>query len=147
MELTVQYLRDQAIQMEHTLSHKGMDSPDCEVIVNYSTYTAVLIKIYFNAQGEGELEYFKAEEIKDVPNALSAAWAYIRDLKSAEELRRQAFMKKFGNMLDEAREIGLDVDFLNPLEEAMKKLSTNILEAPKPQYETPSAAEEDGIDF
>lgn len=52
----------------------------------------------------------------------------LRNLKTPTELRQEKFLHRLGRLIDEGRELDLSVDFLNPLEETMKKLSTNILE-------------------
>ena len=52
----------------------------------------------------------------------------VATIKPVAEQRRLDFVEKFGRMIDEAREVGMEVDFINPLTEMMKKLSENALE-------------------
>lgn len=128
MQLTAEYLRDQAIQLEHALSNRGMTSPDVEIRLNWTAYTEARIVMSYHAQSSYKLQTFSAETIADLPAALDAAWTHVRDLPSAEELRRRDFLKSLSDLIAEGSELGLPVDFLNPLEESMRKLSENILE-------------------
>lgn len=128
MELTATYLRDQALQLEHALTELGMTSVDAEIALNYSAYTEARIKICFYALGDFQSEGFSAKTIADLPEALTEAWTYVRGLKSAEALRKRQFMKRFSDVIAEARELELPVDWVSPLEESMQRLSTNILE-------------------
>lgn len=128
MELTASYLRDQAIQIEHALTEMGMTSVDCEIRLNYSVYTEANVSLKFYALDEYQSRGFSAVTIADLPEALTEAWTYVRGLKSAADLRKYAFMKRFSDVIAEARELDLPVDWVSPLEESMRKLSENILE-------------------
>jgi hypothetical protein len=55
----------------------------------------------------------------------AAQWA--EDLKGIEELEHEEFLKMLGKTLDRAREMGIDTNVVNPLEEMMKSLATNAL--------------------
>ena len=48
-------------------------------------------------------------------------------LPSIEDAKRNAFIAAVGRLIDQGKEIGIQVDFLNPLTEMMAKLSTNII--------------------
>lgn len=48
-------------------------------------------------------------------------------LPSIEDAKRNAFIASVGRLIDQGKEIGIDVNFLNPLTEMMTKLSTNII--------------------
>lgn len=128
MELTATYLRDQALQLEHALIELGMTSADVDIALNYSAYAEARISLRFYALGDYHSEGFSAATIADLPEALTEAWTYVRGLKSAEALRKRQFMKRFSDVIAEARELELPVDWVSPLEESMQRLSTNILE-------------------
>lgn len=55
-------------------------------------------------------------------------FAWIEGLKSVEEQDRDDFRAKLARLIDEGREIGIETDFVNPLEETMKRLSENAIE-------------------
>ena len=52
---------------------------------------------------------------------------YIANLPSITDARRDAFIAAVGKLIDQGRDIGIEVDFLNPLTDMMTKLSSNIL--------------------
>lgn len=59
---------------------------------------------------------------------IAAANAWIDDIPSAEQRAHDAFTKSLGRLIDQGREVGIEVDFLNPLTAMMEKLATNALE-------------------
>lgn len=127
MFFTIDYLVEQAQAMENTLREKGMTSPDVEITLNYTDSRP------FRVGARWSLNHIfqhieQPYEILSPEETLAHAWSQIRQLKTAEEERKRQFLKSFGNLLDEARELDLDVEFINPLEESMRKLSENILE-------------------
>jgi len=56
------------------------------------------------------------------------AHAWIDAIPTADERAHQAFTKSLGRLIDQGRDIGIEVDFLNPLTSMMEKLATNALE-------------------
>jgi len=56
------------------------------------------------------------------------AHAWIDAIPTAEERAHQAFTASLGRLIDQGRDIGIEVDFLNPLTAMMEKLATNALE-------------------
>jgi hypothetical protein len=58
---------------------------------------------------------------------LAKAEQYVRSLPPAEEARLKQFIGALANAIELGKENGIDVDFLNPLQKTMKKLSDNIL--------------------
>ena len=59
---------------------------------------------------------------------LIEAHAWIDAIPTADERAHQAFTKSLGRLIDQGRDIGIEVDFLNPLTAMMEKLATNALE-------------------
>ena len=56
------------------------------------------------------------------------AHAWVDAIPTAEERAHQAFTASLGRLIDQGRDIGIEVDFLNPLTAMMGKLATNALE-------------------
>lgn len=64
----------------------------------------------------------------DITRMLFAeADAFVAALPDAEEIKLQDFMSALGNVIDMGRANGIDVAFVNPLVETMKRLSENAL--------------------
>ena len=59
---------------------------------------------------------------------LQEAHAWIDAIPTAEQRAHDAFTKSLGRLIDQGRDIGIEVDFLNPLTSMMTKLATNALE-------------------
>ena len=59
--------------------------------------------------------------------ALDAALAFVTDLPPASESKRRDWQKQLGKLIDDGREIGIETEFLNPLEVSMKRLASNAL--------------------
>ena len=51
----------------------------------------------------------------------------LKKLPSAKDENTRAFMRDLGKLIDNGRKIGLEVEFMNPLVESMKRLSENII--------------------
>ena len=58
---------------------------------------------------------------------LTKAEHFVSSLPSAEDARLKQFMGALANAIELGKDNGIDVDFLNPLQNTMKKLSDNIL--------------------
>jgi hypothetical protein len=58
---------------------------------------------------------------------ISKARAFIESLPDAKTARLHDFMGQLGKVIDAGRDLGIDVDYLNPLTDTMKRLSENIL--------------------
>lgn len=64
----------------------------------------------------------------DTPAEVFAkAEAYLDGLPTVAEQRRRAWMADLGKLIDKGRDIGIEADFVNPLEVAMRALSENVL--------------------
>jgi hypothetical protein len=52
---------------------------------------------------------------------------FVAGLKPVADAKRDAFIKAVAGLIEQGRDIGMEVDFLNPLTAMMDKLSTNII--------------------
>lgn len=71
-----------------------------------------------------------------IARALNAVWSYWANLKAVKELERDDFLNRLGQLIDEARRVDIPLDFINPLTEAMARLSENVLEHHRTAEET-----------
>ena len=85
--------------------------------------------------------YLKSDGVKtdylfirggNAQEAIRKAVKAIRDMPSKEDLARNAFLQTLASAIEQGAKIGIDVEFINPLREAMMKLSENALPAPIP---------------
>lgn len=77
-----------------------------------------------NAYNGDRYNFLIAETPDEV---LAKAEEYVVSLPPAEEARLKQFMGALANAIELGKDNGIDVDFLNPLQKTMKKLSSNIL--------------------
>lgn len=109
------------------LSKKGKIKP--EVSVNIEANAAISIsmnwdKRYAVHSYERDYKSFLGDTFEQ---ALSKATDFIKKLPSAEQAKLHDFMGKLGKLIDAGKDDGIEVAYLNPLIESMKKLSENVI--------------------
>jgi len=78
--------------------------------------------------GYGELDHWYDYPMGDDPeDAFSKAEAIITAMPDANTRNMQVFMGALGKVIDLGRDNGIELDFLNPLTETMKRLSENVI--------------------
>jgi hypothetical protein len=130
---TLQSIISRLTTIEHILTGLGYAAVDTDLNVHWTTGTPLRLRVEYLAGSEYLSEIFDAPEETDAALSaiLEAAEAWAKNLPTPEERARHAFLLEFGRTIDKARDLGLPVEFLNPLEESMRKLSENILPAPR----------------
>lgn len=98
---------------------------DPTIIVHQSGQTSLAIYGPRMADGDDKtLRYITGDTFEE---ALDAALAFVTALPPASEAKRRDWQKRLGNLIDDGREIGIETEFLNPLEASMKRLASNAL--------------------
>lgn len=113
--------------MPSAMLGKGLRNPSAEFELNSNASCGIWLKwTKPSADRDYDKEYhsIKGETIEEM---LDAADDLIADLPSKDETRLRNFMGARGKVIDMGRETGIEVEFLNPLTESMKKLSENAL--------------------
>ena len=88
----------------------------------------VFIQIYAPRGTDGSIGgHLRAVSGDTFEEALDAALAFVTALPPASETKRRDWQKRLGNLIDDGREIGIETEFLNPLEASMKRLASNAL--------------------
>ena len=103
---------------------KGVRNPEAQVHI--AAHVAPCVYLCWGRYGEPD---YSVEIIRDpnIREAIQAAFDLINGLPSPEEAKRQQFMGALAKVIDLGRENGIEVDFVNPLVETMKRLSENAL--------------------
>ena len=130
--MTPQQIYDRCTSLEKTILDKGYVKAEVWFAVNYLTATegkcCVWVEYKSGEYATREHETFYSDP--DNPEgAFGQCFEHIAKLKSIDEKKRDDFLKALGRVIDQGRDCDIEVEFLNPLEAAMKKLSENILEA------------------
>ena len=109
------------------LSAKGKVKPE----VNFNAEANAQLNISMSWKKPYSLnEWERSFEIffgDDFAESLGKAMAFIGDLPSAEQAKLHHFMGKLGSVIDAARDDGIEVAYLNPLVETMKRISENVI--------------------
>lgn len=127
---TLQSLVTELTSMELAITELGYQAADSDLNLHWTHGSPLHLSLYYVCNGEAQAWSLNAEEETDeaLTALLEEAWKYISGLKTPEQRARELFLHEFGRTLDKARDLGFGVEFLNPLEESMRKLSENILE-------------------
>jgi len=115
-------------RLEKLLTSKGFTAPKIEISVGFST-RELTANIAYKAGNSYEYQFIHVEALDGFEGVIADTEDYINGLKSVPEIQRDAFVASVGRLIDQGRDIGIEVDFLNPLVDMMGKLSHNILEA------------------
>ena len=113
--------------LPHMLSRKGKVSPEVKFTIEANALFNLTMswrKPYVNNDWERE---YDCSIGNDFATVLAEAIALINDLPSAEQAKLNGFMGKLGKLIDAGKAEGIDVDYLNPLLDTMKRLSENII--------------------
>lgn len=79
---------------------------------------------YARNDWEHEYQHFFDD---DFATALGKAVAFINELPSADQAKLHHFMGGLGKLIDAGKSDGIEVDYLNPLLDTMKRLSENVI--------------------
>ena len=112
------------------LTAKGLISPEVTLSMSTSEWSPIRLEMHYKVRDDSTYTYqtFKAENAFEVDVVVEKATKFVADLKTREELEHEEFMAMLGRVMDRAKDMGLDSDFINPLTSMMKKLATNALE-------------------
>lgn len=124
-------------------AHDGAHGVDVDLQMWTGGITAIRFAMSYRTEpgfGGDREEFVRSLTLDEIetmdPEDVEAWWgitaagakAWVRDIPSPEEIAHKAFMAQLGRLIDKGREVGVDVDFLNPLTAMMEKLATNALE-------------------
>lgn len=114
--------------IEQRIKDKGYHRPSATFKINWIGYPmTIAIEHQTQAGGTGHNEFIHATLDEGFKAMLGQANAYVDGLVSIEDAKKNAFIAAIGRLIDQGREIGVDVEYMNPLTEMMGKLSTNII--------------------
>lgn len=113
--------------MPAMLSAKGKVKPVTQIQIEANARISVHINwSKAGARNDWDKEY-KCFIGDTAEEAICEALAFITALPDAKIAKLHDFMGQLGKVIDSGRELGIDVEYLNPLTETMKRLSENII--------------------
>lgn len=115
-------------RIEDLLGDKGYYSPVFTIRMNWIGYElSGELEVRSDAHTSGKTHFIHLSYEDGFEKLFTQAEAYIANLPSIEDANRDAFIAAVGRLIDQGKEIGIEVDFLNPLTDMMTKLSSNII--------------------
>lgn len=126
------------------LNKKGKIKPNVSLVVEANARIAVSMNfVKWNATREWDCDYqtFIGDTFDE---ALLKATAFIGGLPSAEQAKLHDFMGQLGKLIDAGKSGGIDVDYLNPLLDTMKRLSENVITHQPPRMPQETSGPEGG---
>lgn len=120
----------EVLNLKALLVNKGMYDPEVTFEMSTKDWKPCRLALTYKlrADSTGNYESFYGESMIEVEAILDKGREFIGNLKSREELEHDEFMQMLGRVMDRAKDLGLDEDFVNPLTSMMKKLATNAIE-------------------
>jgi hypothetical protein len=109
------------------LSAKGKVKPEVWVRIEANANIDISMswdKRHQTYSYDREYKTFSGDSFQE---ALDKALAFIRDLPPIEQAKLHDFMAKLGKLIDAGKSDGIDLDYLNPLLDTMKRLSENVI--------------------
>lgn len=119
------------LAIEQLMTSRGFHRPEVAFFVNFFAGRPYCLKVEMRTTEEYSSsinEYLDVETDDQIFALFEQARAWVAAQKNPETIRKEQFIAALGRVIDEGNALGLDIDFMNPLVESMKALSTNILE-------------------
>jgi hypothetical protein len=127
MNQTIQEIYAAINPLPAMLSAKGKSKPSVDVRIEANAGISITmhwLKPHCRTDWENEYKCFLGDSLDD---ALTKALEFINEMPSAEQAKLHHFMGQLGNLIDAGKSDGIDLDYLNPLLDSMKRLSKNII--------------------
>ncbi|RVN04076.1 hypothetical protein [Sinorhizobium meliloti] len=111
--------------MPAAMSAKGKRLPGAEYRIAANEASSIMLR--FAKPGSNWADEYHYVKGKTPSELLANADAWIAALPTAEEARMKEFMTALSDVIELGRKSGVEVEFVNPLVETMKRLSSNII--------------------
>lgn len=103
---------------------RGLRQPKCEATIEARNTPSIYVRWEVDGLVGGKYEFLRGETIEE---AIDEGRKFIASIPPKAERDHAEFARMLADAIDKGRDIGIEVDFLNPLTETMKRLSENIL--------------------
>ena len=123
--MTIADVQKRVDAMPAALSAKGVKWPSADFTIRGNEAPQGYISWPKEGRFTGnEYKFFRADTAAEILDAMEG---HIAGLPAIEEACMKEFMTALSDVIELGRQNGIDVEFINPLTEAMKRLSSNIL--------------------
>lgn len=109
------------------LSGKGKVKPEASLSIEANAQMRVSLNwVKATARNNWDRDY-KSFSGDTADKVVTSALEFINAMPDAKTARLHDFMMQLGKVIDSGRDLGIEVDYLNPLTETMKRLSENVI--------------------
>lgn len=119
------------LAVEQLMTSRGFHRPEVALFVNFFAGRPYCLKVEMRTTEDYSSSisiYPDVQSEDEIFSLFEQARTWVATQKNPETIRKEQFIAALGRVIDEGNALGLDIDFMNPLVESMKALSTNILE-------------------
>lgn len=126
--MTPAEIKSECERIAQICANKGYYMPKVTVYINWIGYD-LTVNLYYRVDAHSkQIDSFFHGSCEDgLENLFAQANECAANLQSITDAKRDAFIAAVGRLIDQGKDVGIDVDFLNPLTKMMEKLSTNII--------------------
>ena len=115
-------------RLEASAVAKGYYLPKIVIRINWCGYElSADLEVRADAHASPKSFWIHSKHEDGFEVLMEKIQASVDALTSIEDAKRDAFIAAVGRLIDHGKELGMQVDFLNPLTDMMTKLSTNII--------------------
>ncbi len=125
--MTIQEMQVVCNELQAALAAKGKSRTNAEFHIEANAEFCLLLKWTKPKELHGFDTEYKFIRGDNIGGLIKEARQFVAALPTAEETKFRELMGALGNVIDLGRKNGIEVDFINPLAETMKRLSENAL--------------------
>lgn len=122
--MTYEEIQKAVNEISKMLTDRGVGHYSCSMNVRADEQPMFIVSSYEKFFDGQDYLISKGDTPKEIFDAVTKM---VRSLPNKEERNKQAFMAELASVIDKGKDLGIDVEFLNPLVEQMRSLSENII--------------------
>ncbi|RWX28470.1 hypothetical protein EHH54_32460 [Rhizobium leguminosarum] len=123
--ITIEDVQKRVDAMPTAMNAKGLREPRASIDIRGNEDLQGMLSWSDKRTSYGtKYEWVKGKTVADILRKMDA---FIAKLPSPEEARMREFMGALSDVIELGRKNGIEVDFVNPLVDTMRRLSENIL--------------------
>jgi hypothetical protein len=131
MTLSPTQIYNECLAIEALITSRGFLRPEVAFFVNFfgGKPYSLQVQMRTNETYDSMISFYPDAQTEDqIPDLFTKAREWVAAQKDPKTLRREQFIANLGRVIDEGNILGLEVEFMNPLVESMRKLSENVIE-------------------
>lgn len=122
--MTYEEIQKAVNEISKMMTDRGLGHHTCSIDIKANESPCFYIGCYDRIFGGLNSKFIRGESPQDV---FEETKAFVMALPNKKDLNKQAFMAELATVIDKGKDLGIDVEFLNPLVEQMRSLSENII--------------------